>query len=143
MSTLSMITTKMLGDAGEYFALSQFIFAGKPAAKMPDFWVGYDLSVETGQALVRVSVKTRSESDGWKTSKWFIFDERKECDWLVFLFQPISGPIRSWVLPFAQAKFYGNKPTSARKDPHNRDVSWAKLTKPPLDCYENNWALNP
>ena len=58
------ISTKLLGDAGENYALSQFSFAGNYAAKMPVNWEGYDLAVETGAGLVRVSVKTRSESIG-------------------------------------------------------------------------------
>ena len=58
-------SSKLLGDAGEHYALSQFSFAEKYAAKMPDNWEAYDLAVETG-GLVRVSVKTRSESEGWK-----------------------------------------------------------------------------
>jgi hypothetical protein len=59
-------TRKMLGDAGEHYALSRFTFSGKPAMKMPDGWRAYDLAVETGEGLARVSVKTRSESVGWK-----------------------------------------------------------------------------
>ncbi len=69
---------KILGDAAEHYALSQFSFAGMPAVKMPDNWRAYDLAVETGPGLLRVSVKTRSESVGWKNSKWFSFDDRKE-----------------------------------------------------------------
>jgi len=65
MSTIPLTrTTKMLGDAGEHYAVGRFTFAGKPATKMPDGWYGYDLAVETGTGLVRVSVKTRSESKG-------------------------------------------------------------------------------
>jgi hypothetical protein len=73
-------TAKMLGDAGEHYAVSQFTFSGRPATKMPDGWKSYDLAVETGTGLVRVSVKTRSESQGWRTSKWFNFDDRRACD---------------------------------------------------------------
>jgi hypothetical protein len=72
-----------------------------------------------------------------------MFDDRMECDWLVFIFKPNSGPVRSWVIPFAVAKEFGNRPTARRKDPHNRDVSWAKLQKDPLARYENNWELGP
>ena len=81
--TTKRISTKLLGDAGEHYALSQFSFAGNYAAKMPDNWEGYDLAVETGAGLVRVSVKTRSESVGWKSSRWFNWDDRKDCDWFV------------------------------------------------------------
>jgi len=135
------VTTKMLGDAGEHFALSQFTFAGKPATKMPDGWSGYDLAVETGRGLARISVKTRSESAGWRTSKWFSFDERKDCDWLVLVFQQKAGPLRSWVIPFPVAKQYANNPGPNRKNPHMRDLSWAKLMREPLARYENNWSL--
>lgn len=135
------VTTKMLGDAGEHHAVCQFTLAGAPAVKMPDGWTAYDLAVDSGGGLVRVSVKTRSESMGWKNSAWFIFDERLPCDWIVFVFRPESGALRSWIMPFEVARYFGNVPTSERKDPHNRDVSWAKLNRDPLDRYENNWEL--
>jgi hypothetical protein len=109
---------------------------------MPDNWEAYDLAVETGSGLIRVSVKTRSESEGWKTSKWFIFDERKECDWHVFIFKPRTGVVRSWIMPHSIAKALGNVPGPNRKNPWSRDVSWSKLNKPPLSSFENNWSLN-
>jgi hypothetical protein len=132
---------KVLGDAGEHYALSQFSFAGKSAAKMPDNWEAYDLAVESGQGLLRVSVKTRSESEGWKASRWFNFDDRKECDWIVFIFKPMSGPLRSWVIPYGVAKTHSNNPGPGRRNPWFRDLSWAKLNKLPLAAYEDNWAL--
>ena len=64
-------TSKRLGDAGEHYAVSQFTFSGLPATKMPDGWEGYDLAVDSGAGLVRVSVKTRTKSAGWNASKWF------------------------------------------------------------------------
>lgn len=137
------VTTKMLGDAGEHYALSQFTFSGRPASKMPEGWTGYDLAVESGRGLVRVSVKTRRETRGWKTSSWFVFDERLDCDWLVFLFVPQNAPVRSWIIPFSVARQHGNVPRADRKDPHNRDVSFAKLNRVPLSEYENNWELKP
>ena len=137
------VTSKMLGDAGEHYALSQFTFAGKPASKMPDGWAGYDLAVESGQGLARVSVKTRSETASWKAGSWFIFDERLECDWLVFIFKTKTGPVRSWVVPFAVARDLGNKVSPTRKDPHQRDVSWAKLNREPLSKYQDNWEMKP
>lgn len=131
---------KLLGDAGEHYALSQFSFAGNFAAKMPDNWQGYDLAVETGAGLVRVSVKTRSESQGWKMSQWFNFDDRKDCDWIVFIFKPLAGPVRAWIIPYAVAKSNGNQPGPDRKDAWFRDISWKKLNSS-LAVYENNWAL--
>ena len=71
-----------------------------------------------------------------------MFDDRLECDWLVFVFKPKAGQVRSWVIPFSVAQQYGNKPTPTRKDPHNRDVSWSKLNREPLARYENNWNLS-
>ena len=133
---------KLLGDAGEHYALSQFSFAGKYAAKMPDNWEAYDLAVETGHGLVRVSVKTRSESAGWVKSRWFNFDDRKDCDWIVLIFKPIDGLVRSWVIPYDIAKELGNKPGSSRKEPWFRDLSWAKFNREPLTAYEDNWSLD-
>jgi hypothetical protein len=138
----SKATRKMLGDAGEHYALSRFTFAGKPAMKMPDGWRAYDLGVETGTGLARVSVKTRSESVGWKTSKWFSFDDRRECEWLVCIFQPKEGPIRAWIIPMTVALQHANKPGEKRKQPHIRDISWPKLTRAPLSQFEDNWAMS-
>ncbi len=132
---------KLLGDAGEHYALSQFSFAGKYAAKMPDNWEAYDLAVETGSGLVRVSVKTRSETSGWKANSWFTFDDRKECDWVVFIFKPRTGIVRSWIVPYEVVEQNANVPGLGRKDAWFRDVSWAKLNKSPLADYENNWSL--
>lgn len=139
--SLFEVTTKALGDAGEYYALSQFTFNGRPASKMPDCWPGYDLAVESGSGLVRISVKTRRETPNWKSAPWFLFDERIESDWIVFVFLSAGGQIRSWVVPFDVARELGNKPLPSRKDPHNRDVSFAKLNRAPLSFYEDNWAL--
>jgi hypothetical protein len=141
MATRRITSTKLLGDAGEHYALSQFSFAGKYAAKMPDNWEGYDLAVETGAGLIRVSVKTRSETAGWKASRWFNWDDRKACDWFVFIFKPLTGALRSWVIPAAVVEHHANKPGSNRKDPWFRDLSWKKLNQPLLGCYEDNWVL--
>jgi len=132
---------KLLGDAGEHYALSQFSFAGKYAAKMPDNWEAYDLAVETGHGLTRVSVKTRSESSGWKNSRWFNFDDRKECDWLALIFKAADGALRAWVVPYDLARSHANVPGVERKDPWFRDLSWSKLNREPLASYENNWSL--
>lgn len=134
--------SKLLGDAGEHYAVSRLTFAGKPATKMPDNWEGYDLAVETGTGLVRVSVKTRSESEGWKASRWFNFDDRRDCDWIIFIFKPKTGAIRAWVMPYSVAKQHANQPGTNRRNPWFRDLSWAKLNRPPLAAYEDNWSLD-
>ena len=136
------VSRKMLGDAGEHHALCQFTLAGCPASKMPDNWEGYDLAVESGHGLMRVSVKTRKNSPNWKKAAWFTFDERKECDWMVFLFVDFDLSIRSWILPFQVAlKFAGNIGPN-RKEPWMREVSWKKLNSPDLSRFEENWALS-
>jgi len=101
---------KLLGDAGEHYAVGQLSFAGKYASKMPDNWEAYDLAVEAGHGLVRVSVETRSESPGWKAGSWFMFDDRKDCDWMVFICKMAKGPLRSWVIPYAVVKRQVNRP---------------------------------
>ena len=140
--------SKVLGDAAEYYALSQFAFAGRPGTKMPDNWEGYDLAVETGTdtgegtGLQRVSVKLRTESDGWNAASWFLFDDRRKCDWIVFIFKQKDGVLRSWIIPFTIATANANTPGPQRKDPWMRDISFEKLQKKPLCDYENNWELH-
>ena len=136
-------TSKLLGDAGEHYALSKLSFAGHATAKMPDGWKEYDLAVHTTSKLLKVSVKTRSETDRWKAGSWFTFDERSQCDWLIFVFKQKSGELRSWLIPFETARIQGNVPSATGKDPHMRDVSWSKLTKTPLARFEDNWELLP
>jgi len=132
---------KILGDAGEHYALSQFSFCGMAATKMPDNWKAYDLAVETGSGLVRVSVKTRSETAGWKKSKWFMFDDRTPCDWLVFIFKDSANELRCWIIPYDVALDNANHVGDTRQKPWERDISWAKLNREPLMRFENNWEL--
>lgn len=141
MATRRTTSTKLLGDVGEHYALSQFSFAGKFAAKMPDNWEGYDLAVETGAGLIRVSVKTRSETPGWRANSWFNWDDRKASDWFVFVFKPAFGPVRSWVIPAGVVEHHSNTPGPDRIDPWFRDLTWRKLNQPLLVCYEDNWNL--
>lgn len=135
------VTRKMLGDAGEHYALSQFTLAGFPSSKMPDNWEGYDLAVESGKGLLRVSVKTRKNGPKWNKVNWFVFDDRKDCDWIVFLFVNLDKTIRAWVVPIELAKASANKPGPLRKDPWNRDISFKKLNGAILVAYEDNWSL--
>jgi hypothetical protein len=133
---------KLLGDAGGYYALSQFSFAGNYAAKMPENWDGYDLAVENGAGLVRVSVKTKSESTAWGANRCFSWDDRKECDWFVFIFKSAIGHLRSWVIPADLVKEKSSRPGIRRIDPCFRELSWTKLTQPILAAYEENWAMH-
>ncbi|MCC5808550.1 MAG: hypothetical protein JJU00_19640 [Opitutales bacterium] len=139
------VSRKMLGDAGEHYALAQFTLAGLPCAKMPDNWEGYDLAVESGAGLIRVSVKTRKHSSKWKNAAWFTFDERKACDWLAFIFvvsdDEKNASIRAWILPFDTAVEHAGKIGQDRKDPWLREVSWKRLNGPELLRFEGNWKL--
>ena len=133
--------TKLLGEAGEHYAVSQFSFAGIYATRMSTNWEGYDLSVESGAGLSRVSVKTRSESAQLKGNGSFTWDDRKVCDWFVFIFKSSNGPLRSWVIPADLVHKYSNKPGAKRMDPWLRELSWRKLTQPVLAAYEDNWTM--
>jgi hypothetical protein len=143
---MSDITTKMLGDAGEYYAVSQFLFAGHPATKMPEGWTGYDLAVELDGRLESVSIKTRRETEGWKTSAFFTFDDRHPCDWLVCILvgkpgpDGYAGPVQSWIIPLNDAKSHWSAPGEESKIPHLHDLSWSRLTGA-LAVYENNWRM--
>ena len=134
-------STKLLGDAGEHYALSQFSFAGKHAAKMPDNWQGYDLAVETGSELVRVSVLTRSESADMRYSPLFHWNHRRCCDWIVFLFQPKQGSFRSWIIPAMLAEECAMKSREWMNMPLDRELPLTRLGKPPLAEYEDNWSM--
>lgn len=72
-------TKKMIGDAGEHYAISRFMFNDVPAVKMPDNWPEYDLAIDRGQGLESVSVKTRTETGKWSENQWFEFDDSKKC----------------------------------------------------------------
>ena len=70
-----------------------------------------------------------------------MFDDRRSCDWFVFVFKPREGPLRSWVMPFGVATDHASKPGPGRKEPWIRDISWSRLNKPPLLHYEDNWSM--
>ena len=134
-------STAMLGCAGEHHALSQFCLAGKYAAKMPDNWQGYDLAVETGSNLVRVSVKTRGESADMRYSPLFHWNHRRGFDWISFLFKPKQGPFRSWIIPAMLADECATKAREWMDKPLDRALSLTRLGKPPLAEYEDNWSM--
>ncbi len=132
----------MLADAGEHYALCQFTLHGFPAVKMPDNWTAYDLAIDPGNQLLRVSVKTRKNGPKFKPNAWFVFDDRKVCDWMVFLFVENDRSIRSWIIPFDVVLNHANVPGENRKDPWERDLSKKKLSSSPLSAYENNWGMS-
>jgi hypothetical protein len=134
---LSRATRKMLGDAGEHYALAKFGFLGIPCAKMPDNWPEYDFVLEVEGVLLKVAVKTRSETRSFSKSSWFGVDADAIIDWLVFIVAFNSGEIRSWVVPQDKCLEYATP-----KDKSTRHISWQQLENPELLIYRENWSLN-
>lgn len=108
---------------------------------MPDNWEGYDLAVEAGAGLLRVSVKTRSDTKSWDANSWFNFDDRQVVEWLVLIFKARNSKPRAWIIPFDVALSHANVPGPTRKDAWYREISWRKLQTSPLSEYEDNWDL--
>ncbi len=134
---MNATTTKVLGDAGEHYALSMLSFAGKPSAKMPDNWKGYDLVSENSGKVERISVKTRSKTDGFNPNSWFKIEANNPCDWVVFVLVLSMTEIRSWIIPVDVAReFVG------RTSEENSLIAWARLTEGPMAKFENNWELS-
>lgn len=137
-----MNDTKILGDSGEHYALSMLGFAGFPCSKLPDNWKFYDLIVQKGGELIRISVKTRSETEKFSRSSWFIFDSTGQYEWVVFILKMAQGEVRAWIIPLHVALKYASVPSESAKSPNDRRISWGKLEKPGLVKYLDNWQLN-
>jgi hypothetical protein len=138
-----MSTSKIIGDAGEHYALSQFSFNGIFGVKMPDNWKSYDLIIDYGERLHRVSVKTRTESRGWKSSKWFHWGKNDKFDFLVLIFKHEEGLIDSWILPRTLAVEYSTKPGEKAKDQNLMEIKWnTLLNTPSLEHCKENWQMN-
>jgi len=133
---MSKLTKKQLGDAGEYYALSQFIFTGRAAAKMPDNWPEYDLAVDLNGELKKVSVKTRFTSKQSFSTEHCKFSNNDMFDFLVCIFKS-SKAIRSWIIPADVAKIKGQVSNSSNED--YRRISFKQLNE--MEAYEDNWSL--
>lgn len=134
-------TRKILGDGGEHYALSKFSFADIPCTKMPDGWRDYDLIVEKDNKLIRVSVKTRSETDDWDDNSWFKFNDRGTYEWIVCIFKSRRSEIRAWIIPTSVALENVKAPKENSKQPSERRLPYRKLVELPLARYEDNWGL--
>jgi hypothetical protein len=131
------INKKMLGDAGEHYAITKFAFSGIPGAKMPENWPEYDFVLEDGTRLLKVAVKTRSETFKFSRSSWFIVNANSKIDWSVFIINFRSGEIRSWIIPQDRCLEHATP-----KDKSIRHISWHQLELPELAQYRENWKLN-
>jgi len=132
---------KILGDAGEHYALSMFGFAGFPCSKLPDNWKYYDLIVQKDNKIERISVKTRSETKSFSKSSWFIFESTGQYEWVVFIVKFESRELKAWVIPVSIALKHASIPENNSLKPTDRRLSWGKLEGPELMLYLNNWAL--
>jgi len=130
------LKTKQLGDGGEYYALSQFIFTGRAAAKMPDNWPGYDIAVDLNGELKKVSVKTRITPKELFSTEHCKFSDDDRFDFLVCIFKS-SKEIHSWTVPAEVAKEKGKVFNSSNKN--YRRLSFKQLNE--MEMYKNNWSL--
>jgi len=133
---MSKLTKKQLGDAGEYYALSQFIFAGRAAAKMPDNWPEYDLAVDLNGELKKVSVKTRTTSKESFNTEHCKFSTNDTFDFLVCIFKS-NEIVRSWIVPALKAKMEGQIKNSSHEDYCRLSFEQLKEMKE----HEDNWSL--
>lgn len=132
---------KLLGDAGEHYALSMLSFSGRYAAKMPDNWKKYDLVVEEDRVPVRVSVKTRSQTKGWTSLSHYRFDVNHEVEWFVFILKQKVGAVRAWVVPWKVAVANAKPTKEEAKALSLRRIPFKQLTEPPFAAFEDNWTL--
>jgi hypothetical protein len=132
---------KILGDSGEHYALSMFGFYGLPCSKLPDNWKYYDLIVQKDNRIIRVSVKTRSETASFSKNSWFVFDATGQYEWVVFIIKFAGVSIRAWVIPVEVAIKHASIPKNGSASPDARRLSWGKLEHPDLLQYSENWEL--
>ena len=137
---MSTFTKKHLGDAGEYYALSQFSFSGLPSTKMPDNWPEYDLIVDVNGAPKKISVKTRSNNKGKFTTEHCKFSADDNFDFIACIFIVSREEIRCWIIPEGIANKHGDR--NNKNNPSYRHISYKQLTEEEeLKKYEKNWSL--
>lgn len=136
------ITSKMIGDAGEHYLVSQLMFHGIPAYKMPDNWPNYDIrAVRKNGDDVSISVKTRT----WQkrlSSPWFEFNVDDEFDYIACIIAMLDQPHRIWIIPKGALDKYARKNKEGSKHSKVRWVTFNDLNnKMDLSKYENNYVL--
>jgi len=134
---------KILGDAGEHYALAMLGFAGLACSKLPDNWKYYDLIVQKENKIERISVKSRSETKSFSKNSWFKFEATGQYEWVVFIVKFKTGELKSWVMPVAIALKHATKPKDKSDGPNDRRLSWGKLEEPSLIKYQDNWSMKP
>ena len=130
-------TTKQFGDACEMLVAARLTFADRPAAMMPSGWPDYDLIVQypKNSTPQRISVKARGERRSRSTSTHTYRFGAEGWDWIAFVFVPIQGPERIWILP-ANVALDASAP-----DGDDRQLQLKTLTGD-LSEWEKNYSLN-
>ena len=136
-----MNDSKLLGDSGEHYALAMLGFANLACSKLPDNWKFYDLIVQKDSQIIRVNVKTRSETKSFSSSSWFIFDSTGQYDWVIFIIKFKNSDLGAWVIPLEIALKHSSVPKKTSLLPNSRRLSWRTLQKSELSKYKNNWQL--
>jgi hypothetical protein len=94
---LAPCSDKQRGDAAEYLIAGMMILAGMPTAVMPNNWPGFDLMAVPpyGGNSQKISVKGRRDP--------IYVAEPGDWDWLGFVWIPIGGLPRYWLIPKKKA----------------------------------------
>ncbi|MGV1016789.1 MAG: hypothetical protein ACOYBW_05355 [Fluviibacter phosphoraccumulans] len=136
------MTKKILGDAGEHYAIAKFSFAGAFCSKMPDNWPAYDIFLQKGDSKFCVSVKTRSETASFGPNSYFKFDAIDQSQWFVCITY-VAGQIDSWIIPtsVAKKKFKRLENVSRGKPVVEYKTTVSQL-RSELMRFKENWALD-
>lgn len=137
------MTKKILGDAGEHYAIAKFSFAGAFCSKMPDNWPAYDIFLQKDDAKFCVSVKTRSETASFSQSSYFKFDAIDQSQWFVCIAKYVDGQIDAWVIPTSvvKKKFKRLESVSKGKPVVEYKTTVSQL-RSDLMRFKENWALD-
>lgn len=139
--TKNLITRKMLGDAGEHFALAMLTFHGLRCVKMPDNWPEHDLIVERKNVLEKVSVKTRSkQSSSYSESSWFGINRNTTADWLICVLMGNEKTIEAWVIPMSIA-LRAAEENIKNNEQEKLHISVRTLRTEKFKKYEANWYM--
>jgi hypothetical protein len=131
------LTTKQLGDAGEFLVAAELSFHGIPTLVVPDNWPAYDLVAHCPiRGLQRISVKTRAFGAG----NFVAFKADKSFDWLSIVVLPrgTCQDRRIFIVPYAIAVRRSHY--AAHRKGRGFMVGQKRLFDR-LQDYENNFSL--
>ena len=131
------ITTKQIGDGGEYLVAGLLTLGGTPTTKMLDNQPGFDLIALPidGRPPQRVSVKTARSK-----SVWIAYKLSDQFEWLAIVL--VGSPHRVFVIPrtVADQRQSSSKPTSKFSMGRFCDSKNVPKLYPE---FENNFKLDP